>query len=140
MQSLLPLSRCARICGLTCQELIVGASPRPEHALLAARYNRSSTVGKARMRSAMVAAIRAALKASLTHSAAELLVALRTMLGERRNRFDAPRRRSRRCFYEIRRPVAAFGEWPRAERGAASGVVIDFAERRAALASSRGLG
>jgi hypothetical protein len=140
MQSLLPLSRCAQICGLTSQEMIVGASPRPEHELLAARYFRSSTVGKATMRSAMVAAIRAALKASQTRSAAEILVALRMMLGERRGRSGAQRRRDRRCFYESRRPVAISGGPPRTERGAASAVIVNFAERRAALASSRALG
>ncbi|MGA9598680.1 MAG: polysaccharide deacetylase, partial [Methylocystis sp.] len=108
MQSLSPLSRCAQICGLSSQEMILGASPRPEHELLAARYSRSSTVGKATMRSAMVAAIRAALRASQKRSAAELLVALRMMLGARRGRSGAPRRRSRRCFYESRRPVVVF--------------------------------
>ena len=109
MQSLSPLSRCAQICGLSSQEMILGASPRPEHELLAARYSRSSNVGKATMRSAMVAAIRAALRASQKRSAAELLVALRLMLpGARRAAAShgAPRRRSRRCFYESRRPVA----------------------------------
>ncbi|HTO80344.1 MAG TPA: hypothetical protein VMJ31_11280 [Methylocystis sp.] len=140
MQSLSPLSRCAQICGLTSQEMIVGASPRPEHELLAARYSRSSTVGKATMRSAMVAAIRAALKASQTRSAAELLVALRMMLGGRRSRSGAPRRSSRRCFYECRRPVPIFGGTPGNLRGAASADILDFAERRAVLASSRALG
>ena len=89
MQSLLPLLRCAQICGLTSQEMIVGARPRPEHELLAARYFRSSSVGKATMRTALVAAIRAALKASQTRSAAELLVALRMMLRERSGRSGA---------------------------------------------------
>ena len=140
MSSLTPLSRCAQICGLSSQEMILGASPRPEYELLAARYSRSSTVGKATMRSAMVAAIRAALRASQNRSAAELLIALRMMLGARRGRSGAPRRRSRRCFYESRRPVAVFSGSPRAERGAASAVIVNFAERRAALASSRALG
>jgi len=140
MQSLLPLLRCAQICGLTSQEMIVGARPRPEHELLAARYFRSSSVGKATMRTALVAAIRAALKASQTRSAAELLVALRMMLREWRGRSGAPRRRSRRCFYESRRPVAVSSGTPRNQHGAASAVIVNFAERRAALASSRALG
>jgi hypothetical protein len=140
MQSLSPLSHCAQICGLTSLEMIVGASPRPEHEFLAARYLRSSIVSKATMRSAMVAAIRAALLASQTRSAAELLIALRMMLGARRSRSGAPRRRSRRCFYESRRPVLVVGGSAGAERGAASAVILSFAERRAALASSRALG
>ena len=112
MQSLSPLSRCARICGLTSQEMIVGASPRPEHELLATRYFRSSKAGKATMRSAIVAAIRAALQACLPRSAAELLVALRLMLAERRSPSGAQQRsharaqrRRSRCFYASRSPV-----------------------------------
>jgi hypothetical protein len=140
MQPLSPLSRCARICGLTAQEMIVGASPRPEHELLAARYFHSSTVGKATMRTAMVAAIRAALQASQPRSAAEFLVALRMMLGKRRGRSGAARRRSRRCFYGSRSPVQAFGGTPREERLAASAEIVILAERRTALASSRAWG
>jgi len=140
MQPLSPLSRCARICGLTSQELIVGASPSPEHEVLAARYFHSSTVGKARMRTAMVAAIRAALQASQPRSAAELLVVLRLMLGKRRDRSGASRRRSRRCFYESRRPVQAYGGTRREARREASADIVILAERRAARTSGRASG
>jgi hypothetical protein len=86
MQSLLPLSLCTEICGLSPEELIIGARPRPEHEFLATRYFHSSSVVKATMRGAMVAAIRDALKASQTRPAAELLVALRVMLEGERSR------------------------------------------------------
>ncbi|MFY9655043.1 MAG: hypothetical protein WAK01_00435 [Methylocystis sp.] len=145
MQSLSPLSRCARICGLTSQELIVGASPRPEHELLATRYLRSSKAGKATMRSAMVAAIRAALQACLPRSAADILVALRLMLAKRPSPSGAQwrshsraRRRRRRCFYASRRPVQLqhLRAAPCEKRGAASADIIILAERCAALSSS----
>jgi len=139
MQALSPLSRCAQICGLTSQEMIVGASPRPEHELLAARYFHSSTVGKATMRTAMVAAIRDALQASQPRSAAELLVALRMMLGRRRGGPGAARRRSRRCSSGGRSPLQPFGATFREERWASADIII-LAERRAALASSRAWG
>lgn len=145
MQSLSPLSRCARICGLTSQEMIVGASPRPEHELLATRYFRSSKAGKATMRSAIVAAIRAALKACLPRSAAELLVALRLMLGKRRSPSGAQsrshsraQRRRGRCFYASRSPVQ-LQQWraaPCERRGGAGAEIIILAERCAALRSS----
>ena len=145
MQSLSPLSRCARICGLTSQEMIVGASPRPEHELLATRYFRSSKAGKATMRSAIVAAIRAALRACLPRSAAELLVALRLMLARRRSpsvpqqrsHARAQRRRSR-CFYASRSPVQLehCRAAPCAKRGAAGAEIIILAERCAARSSS----
>ncbi|ARN83234.1 hypothetical protein B1812_21520 [Methylocystis bryophila] len=80
MQALAPLSCCAQICGLASSEMIVGAAPRPEHAFLAASYVQGSRAVKATMRSAMVTAIRAALKAYQMRSAAELLVALRVMI------------------------------------------------------------
>lgn len=137
MQSLSPLSHCAQVCGLTSKEMIVGASPRPEYELLAARYFRSSTVGKATMRRAMVAAIRAALKASETRSAAELLIVLRMMLGARRSRSGSPRRRSRRRAYESRRGVEAPGRKRPDGRRAESADVVSLAERRAALLSGR---
>ncbi len=133
MPSLSPLSRCSQVCGLTSKEMIVGASPRPEHEVLAARYFRSSTVGKATMRRAMVAAIRAALKASETRSAAELLVVLRMMLGSRRDRSGAPRRRRRRRSYESRRAVEAAGPTRLVDRGGGSAEIVSLAERRAAL-------
>lgn len=145
MQSLSPLSRCARICGLTSQEMIVGASPRPEHELLATRYFRSSKAGKATMRMAIVAAIRAALRACLTRSAADLLVALRLMLGERRSpsttqwrsHSRAQRRRSR-CFYESRSPIQVqhSSKAPCGKRGAAGAEIIVLAERCVARSTS----
>lgn len=84
--SLLPLALCTEICGLAPEEMIIGAKPRPEHELLAARYFHSSTLVKATMRGAMVAAIREALKASQARPAAEVLVALRVMLQRDRSR------------------------------------------------------
>ncbi|BDV39746.1 hypothetical protein [Methylocystis bryophila] len=138
MQSLSPLSRCAQICGLTPKELIVGASPRPEHEFLAARYYRSSTIGKARMRRAMVAAIRAALKAAEPRSAADLLVALRMMLGRRRGRSWGARRRTRRS-HQSRCAVEAPVGRPGDERGERGAIIVDFVERQAALASCRPL-
>jgi hypothetical protein len=141
MQSLTPLSRCARICGLTSQEMIVGASPRPEHELLATRYFRSSKAGKATMRNVIVAAIRAALGACLLRSAAELLVALRLMLAKRRSPSTAParshpralRRRSR-CFYTSRSPVQVqqFRAAPCGKRSPSGAEIIILAERCAA--------
>ncbi len=133
--SLSPLARCSEVCGLTSKEMIVGASPRPEHEALAARYFRSSTAGRATMRRQMVAAIRAALKASETHSAAELLVVLRIMLGGRRERSGAPRRQRRRRSYESRRPLGASVPARPEPRGAASADIVSLAERRAALSS-----
>ena len=140
MQALSPLSRCAEICGLSAQELIVGGSPRPEHELLAARYFRSSAVRKATMRHAMVNAIRAALRASQTRSAADLLIALRMMLGSRRARTGAPRRRSRRWVHESRRPVQGVLADRREKREATNAVIINFADRQATRASSRASG
>jgi hypothetical protein len=145
MQSLSPLSRCARICGLTSQEMIVGASPRPEHELLATRYFRSSKAGKATMRSAIVAAIRAALQACLPRSAADLLVALRMMLARRRSPSTAQwrshsraQRRRSRCFYASRSPVQLPNSRsaPCEKRSAAGAEIIILAERGAALSSS----
>lgn len=84
MRTLLPLSRCAQICGLQAKELIVGARPRAEHRRLAARYRRCSEANKQVMRVAMVQAIRAAVARSAFVPAAELLTALRLMLSAER--------------------------------------------------------
>ena len=116
MQALAPLSCCAEICGLASSEMIIGARPRPEHEFLAASYFHGSSVVKATMRGAMVAAIRAALGAYQMRPAAELLVALRVMLaGEQ---------------------VESSSETPRDEPAREGAVIVNLAERRVNLASN----
>lgn len=104
-QALLPLSLCAKICGLTSKEMIIGAKPRPEHEALAARYFYSPSAVKASMRGAMVSAIRTALRADQNCFAAELLVALRTMLAGNRSNSIAALSQHRRSLPQCRRPV-----------------------------------
>jgi len=96
MRTLLPLSRCAEICGLHAKELIVGARPRAEHRRLAARYRRCSEANKQVMRVAMVQAIRAAVERSAFVPAAELLTALRLMLSAERRDATCVQRGGRR--------------------------------------------
>lgn len=132
-QTLLPLSRCAEICGLEPQELIIGARPRPEHAILKARYFQGSSLAKATLRAGLVAAIRNALHSGQERLAAELLVALRVMLaGE--GAASCATRQSRRPSSRYRRPVKSFSETQGEEFSSA--IVVNLAERRANAAAN----
>lgn len=133
-QSLLPLSRCAEFCGLTPQEMIIGARPRPEHEVLKARYIQGSSVAKATLRAGIVAAIRTALESCQERLAAELLVALRVMLAGERSPSGVGQRQTRRASSRYRRPIETFNETRGDEL--ASAIVVNLAERRANLASN----
>ncbi len=134
IQALAPLARCAEICGLSANEMIVGSSPRVEQGILAERYFHSSKRGKATMRVAMVSAIRAALKDNQLRPAAEVFVALRVMLADRQDYVCATRRHDRRRICQRGRPGKLLSEKRAEERALASAVVVNLAERRVARA------
>jgi hypothetical protein len=128
MRTLSPLSHCAKVCGLSAKEMIVGVEPRPEHLRLASRYDQCSLENKRLMRIAMVAAIRAALARAAYLPAAELFTALRLMLGGERRRCNGALRRSRRSLYQSR---CAVREASRVEQPAdREGRLYDLAEWR----------
>lgn len=132
-QALLPLARCAEICGLEPQEMIIGARPRPEHEILKARYFQGSSLAKATLRAGLVAAIRTAVDSRQERLAAELLIALRVMLvGESNASGVAPQ--GRRSSYRYRRPLKSLIE-TRGEQ-LASAIVVNLAERRSNVASN----
>jgi hypothetical protein len=134
MRTLLPLSRCAAICGLDAKEMIVGAQPRAEHLRLAARYRRCSDANKQVMRSAMVQAIRAALQRSAFVPAAELLTALRMMLAFESQMAKDGRLRSRSSRRASRQPLRA---WPEVAAASREAKIYSLAEWRRASAAAR---
>jgi len=134
MRTLLPLSRCAKICGLDAKEMIVGAQPRAEHIRLAARYRRCSDANKQVMRSAMVQAIRAALQRSALVPAAELLTALRMMLAVERRVMGAGRRRSKNSRRTSRQPLRV---WPVCPAPAQEAQIYSLTEFRRASTVGR---
>lgn len=128
IQELAPLSHCAEFCGLSAKEMIVGSTPRPEHALLAETYFCSPNSRKLMMRVAIVSAIRAALKDQHLPRAAELLVALRVMLATGRGQVGAKGRQARQKFRQKGWPLERLLETRRDARA----ILVDLAERSAA--------
>ncbi|WP_198033135.1 hypothetical protein [Methylosinus sp. PW1] len=89
--ALIPLSRCAELCGLAPHEMIPGATPSPFHQSLYESYLMLCDRGADFVRDLIVSDIRRALDIGATRRAAELLLVLRRFLSVPRG---APRFRA----------------------------------------------
>ncbi|WP_018266432.1 hypothetical protein [Methylosinus sp. LW4] len=89
--ALIPLSRCAELCGLAPHEMIAGAAPSPFHQSLYESYLMLCDRGADFVRDLIVSDLRRALDIGATRLAAELLLVLRRFLSVPRG---APRFRA----------------------------------------------
>jgi hypothetical protein len=118
--ALIPLSRCAELCGLGPHEMIPGAIPSPFHQSLYESYLMLCDRGADFVRDLIVSDMRRALDIGAERLAAELLLVLRRFLSVPRG---APR-------FRAAPPDAA-------KLAAALGVVERLAARRPSTGSSR---
>jgi len=118
--ALIPLSRCAELCGLGPHEMIPGAIPSPFHQSLYESYLMLCERGADFVRDLIVSDLRRALDIGATRLAAELLLVLRRFL-------SVPRGEPR---FRVAPP-------DRIEIEAALGVVERLAARRPVAGSSR---
>lgn len=98
-KDMISIGRCAEICGLRSNELVLGVSPSKKHERLLANY-RFGAHDDEGPHKALVADIRAAVAGGAARHAADLLVALRRLLAMRepvKPRRASAARRLRHC-------------------------------------------